>query len=88
MLKPWVDAHCLKKVEGTWYKDGRRVVTRGEGHKRTFIRNHHDTPTYRHPGINKTFQLTSQRYWWPNMKQDVMSYVKGCAECQQNKVNT
>ncbi len=21
-LKPWIDAHQLKKIEGTWYKDG------------------------------------------------------------------
>ncbi len=25
-LKPWIDAHQLKRIEGTWYKDGRRVV--------------------------------------------------------------
>ncbi len=22
LIKPWIDAHCLKKIEGTWYKDG------------------------------------------------------------------
>ncbi len=21
-LKPWIDAHQLKKIEGVWYKDG------------------------------------------------------------------
>ena len=26
-LKPWVDPHKLKKVNGTWYKEGRRVIT-------------------------------------------------------------
>ncbi len=88
MLKPWVDAHRLKKVEGTWYKDGRRVVTGKMEHKRLFIQAHHDMPAYGHPGINKTYQLTSRRYWWPNMRQDVSDYVKGCAECQRNKVNT
>ncbi len=88
MLKPWINAHRLKKVEGTWYKDGRRVVTGKLEHKRLFIQGHHDTPVYGHPGINKTYQLTSRRYWWPNMRQDVASYVKGCAECQRNKVNT
>jgi len=88
MLKPWVDAHRLKRVEGTWYKDGRRVVTGKMEHKRLFIQAHHDMPAYGHPGINKTYQLTSRRYWWPNMRQDVSDYVKGCAECQRNKVNT
>src|SRR6266702_4709828 len=46
MLKPWIDAHQLKKIEGTWYKDGRRVVTGKMEHKRLFIQAHHDTPTY------------------------------------------
>ena len=27
-------------------------------------------------------------YWWPQLNQDVHEYVKGCAQCQQNKVNT
>jgi len=82
LIKPWVDAHRLKKIDGTWYKDGRRVVTGGLSHCRVFIHNHHDSPTYGHPGINKTYQLTSRRYWWPNMCKDVMEYVKGCADCQ------
>jgi len=75
LLKPWINAHRLKKVEGIWYKDGRRVVTGGMEHKQTFVRNHHDAPVYGHPGINKTYQLTSRRYWWPNMQQDVRDYV-------------
>ncbi len=71
-----------------WYKEGRRVVTGRTEYKRTFIQAHHDTPVYGHPGVNKTYQLVSQRYWWPNMQQDVKDYVRGCAECQWNKVNT
>ncbi len=67
VLKPWIDAHQLKKIEGVWYKDGRCVVTGKAEHKRTFIQVHHDAPTYGHPGINKTYQLASRRYWWPNM---------------------
>ncbi len=57
LLKPWVDSHRLKKVEGTWYKDGRRVVTGGSTHHQTLISAHHDSPVYGHPGINKTSQL-------------------------------
>jgi len=67
LLVPWVDAHQLKKVEGVWYKDGQWVVTGKTEHKQLFIQAHHDAPVYRHPGINKTHQLTSQRYWWLNM---------------------
>ena len=88
MLKPWINAHRLKKVEGTWYKDGRRIVTGKMEHKRLLIQAHHDMPVYGHPGINKTYQLVNRKYWWPGMRQDVTNYIKGCAECQRHKVNT
>ncbi len=88
LLKPWINTHRLKKIEGTWYKDGRRVVMGGMEHKQTFIQIHHNAPVYGHPGINKTYQLASCRYWWPNMQQDVNDYVRGCVECQRNKINT
>ena len=52
------------------------------------IKAHHDSSVYGHPGITRTHQLTARQYWWPKMLQDIMEYVKGCAECQQNKINT
>ncbi len=33
LLKPWVNAHQLRKVEGVWFKDGRRMVTGKMEHK-------------------------------------------------------
>ncbi len=88
LLKPWINVHHLKKIEGTWYKDGRRIVTGGLIHHQTLINAHHNSPVYGHPGINKTNQLLSRRHWWLNMRKDVMEYIKGCAECQRNKINT
>ncbi len=41
-----------------------------------------------HPRIANTYALTQRDYWWPNMKKDVEEYVKGCASCQENKINT
>jgi len=67
LIKPWINAHHLKRVEKVWYKDGRRVVMGGVEHKRAFIQAHHDAPVYGHPGINTMHQLVSHRYWWPNM---------------------
>ena len=48
---------------------------------------HHDPPAYGHPGISRTLELTARRYWWPRIAQDVKDYIKGCADCQQNKTN-
>ena len=60
-LQAWIDPHKLKKIEGTWYKDGRRVVTDDLDHKRALIKSHHDPPVYGHLGINRTVQLL-ERY--------------------------
>jgi hypothetical protein len=32
--------------------------------------------------------LTKHHYWWPCMRQEIRDYIGGCADCQQNKVNT
>ena len=87
LLKAWVDPHKLKRVNGTWYKEGRRVITRPTEKRRSIIKSRHDPTVYGHPGINKTTQLVERDYWWPKMKLDIMDYVKGCAECQRHKVN-
>ena len=86
-LKLWVDAHKLKKINEVWYKEGRRVVTGSLLDKQAIIKSRHDPPIYGHPGIIKTTQLIERDYWWPQLKTDVVDYVKGCAECQRHKVN-
>ena len=59
-----------------------------DGGKCKIIQAYHNLPNYRHPGISRTFYLISRYYWWPELKQDAYDYVKGSAQCQQNKVNT
>uniref|UniRef100_A0A3B1KES6 Gypsy retrotransposon integrase-like protein 1 n=1 Tax=Astyanax mexicanus TaxID=7994 RepID=A0A3B1KES6_ASTMX len=39
-----------------------------------------------HPGVTKTAQLLSDRYWWPNLHVDVQRFVKSCSVCAQCKV--
>ena len=60
----------------------------GKQDKRKIIQAYHDVPAYRHPGINRTRDLVAKYYWWLQLVNDVQEYVKGCAQCQQNKVNT
>ena len=47
----------------------------------------HDHKASRHPGITKTLQLITPYYWWPNMKNFVTEYIRGCAICQMSKIN-
>jgi hypothetical protein len=86
-LKPWIDPHQLKCLNGMWYKEGQVVVTDDLEGKHNIIKGHHDPPVYGHPGISKTVQLVERNYWWPQMRKDVTDYVQGCADCQCHKVN-
>ena len=65
-----------------------KVITGEWRDRRKIIQAYHDVPAYRHPGINQTKDLVAKYYWWPQMNKDVHKYIKGCAQCQQNKVNT
>jgi hypothetical protein len=53
ILKPWIDPHQLKHLNGVWYKEGRTVVTDGLIGKRDVIKAHHNPPVHGHPGINR-----------------------------------
>ena len=48
VLKPWVDPHKLKCINGTWYKEGRHIVTRLLTNKQRIIKSRHDPPVYGH----------------------------------------
>jgi hypothetical protein len=88
VLRPWIDLHNLKKLNGEWWKEHRRVVTGNQELQCKIIYNHHDLVAFGHPGISRTTELVARFYWWPNMAKDVQEYVKGCAECQRHKINT
>ena len=83
----WAGTHDLKKIKGEWWKGGCKVITGGKQDKCKIIQAYHDVPAYGHPGINWTKDLVAKYYWWPQLTQDVQEYVKGCAQCQQNKAN-
>ncbi|SJL04326.1 uncharacterized protein ARMOST_07692 [Armillaria ostoyae] len=41
-----------------------------------------------HPGIEKTKELILRDYWWPKLKKDVETYVRGCETCARTKAST
>ena len=55
--------------------------------RREIVQRYHDTPTAGHPGILETYMAVSQEHWWPGLRTSVRSYVNGCAQCQQFKIN-
>ncbi|MCO5570738.1 hypothetical protein L7F22_024466 [Adiantum nelumboides] len=55
--------------------------------RKILIQEHHEVPFAAHPGINKTYRLLSTTYFWPQMQQDVVKYVKACHSCQIMKAS-
>ncbi|KAF4514208.1 UNVERIFIED_CONTAM: hypothetical protein B566_EDAN019430, partial [Ephemera danica] len=47
----------------------------------------HDHVLSGHLGVQKTLFRVKSRYSWPNLRQDVTEYVKGCLTCQRVKAS-
>ena len=56
--------------------------------KRGLMNLYHNSHLAGHPGQDETLRKLQEKYWWPNMRQWVEDYIKGCATCQQNKILT
>ena len=67
---------------------GQVIILNVKEVKRAIVSKAHDTPTAGHPGRDETLRKVQQNYWWSGMKQWINDYVKGCAICQQTKVQT
>src|SRR6266404_5840685 len=87
-IQKWTDTHQLKEFDRKWYKGRQLVITGDVEERKKIIREFHDPLTAGHPGIAHTKDLITKSYWWPKLQKDVKDFVKGCAQCQANKINT
>lgn len=40
-----------------------------------------------HPGVRATCKLLKERFVWPSMRRDIITWAKSCIDCQRNKVS-
>ena len=59
-----------------------------ESEKKKILYEFHDSPVGGHRGMNETCRAVRAQYHWPNMKQEIQTYVIKCRSCQVNKVLT
>ncbi len=64
----------------------RIITTPSEVTKRRLMTLVHDHPMAGHPGRDETIRKASQMHNWIGMRQWISNYVKGCTNCQQNKI--
>ncbi|CCE34844.1 uncharacterized protein CPUR_08783 [Claviceps purpurea 20.1] len=69
--------------EGLLYRKGRLWVPTTL--QRDVLTSEHDTKVAGHMGMDKTAELITRNFWWPNLDATVRDYVRGCLECQRNK---
>jgi archaellum component FlaC len=73
--------------DGLLYTTGQRVfVPKWNNLRRDVIRECHDTKWAGHPGIDRTLALIERTYYWPQMRDQVETYVRTCLVCQQDKI--
>jgi hypothetical protein len=81
-----------KRPDLTWEKDNiiyrknKIYVPKNKEIRDEILHDHHNSPDVGHPGIHRMLELIKRTYWWPTIKTDITTYVKGCLECRKNKI--
>jgi hypothetical protein len=86
-LSQWSTTHNLTKIGDLYWRNDLLVVVEDNNLRKGVISLYHDSTTAGHPGITKTLWSISRDFWWPNMKDTITNYIKGCALCQSRKNN-
>ncbi|GBC27598.2 uncharacterized protein LOC112698023 [Rhizophagus irregularis DAOM 181602=DAOM 197198] len=60
-----------------------RVIKKNE--MEIILRGFHDDPLAGHFGFNETFRAIKEKYFWPQMGDDIKAYVQACDTCQRRK---
>ena len=50
------------------------------------IKEYHESAIGGHKGMTKTYDKLAYEYYWRNMQSDVRQYVRGCPDCQSQKL--
>lgn len=69
-------------------KHGKLVVGLTNGLQEEILQLWHQYPTGGHSGINNTYRRGLSLFYWKNLKEDVIVFVKNCSICQKNKYDT
>ncbi|KAL0289006.1 UNVERIFIED_CONTAM: Transposon Tf2-11 polyprotein [Sesamum radiatum] len=68
-------------------KGNRLYVPKGGDLRKSLISECHDTLWAGHQGEERTYALVHRAYYWPQMRDDVETYVRTCLICQQDKAD-
>jgi hypothetical protein len=78
---------CYTTDNNIYKYQGRIVIPDDPNIKKQVLMNTHDHETSAHPRIAETIWKVSREVYWPGMATYIQNYIKGCAICQQFKIN-
>ena len=76
----WIEGDLLL-TKGNWF-----YVPKAGDLKKKLIQECHNTLWVSHSGQQPKYALVKKGNFWPNMRYDIMQYIKKCLVCQQDKV--
>ena len=72
------------KKETIWF--GKRICVPKDSEIRKLIfQAPHESPYSIHLGNTKMYMELKERFWWPNMKRDIVEYIARCDVCSRVK---
>ena len=78
-----IDERFGKDEEGMLVWKGRLYVP--EGFRKEVLKKEHDSKIAGHFGRERTMELITRNFYWPNLEDDVRSYCNNCDSCQRTK---
>nr|GEV27055.1 putative reverse transcriptase domain-containing protein [Tanacetum cinerariifolium] len=86
MLKKDLPKEKLEpRTGGTLYLNNRSWVPCFRDLRTLIMHESHKSKYSIHPGSNKMYQDLKQLYWWPNIKENIVTYVGKCLTCSKVK---
>ncbi|XP_074283212.1 uncharacterized protein LOC141607761 [Silene latifolia] len=70
--------------EGYLFK-GNKLCVPKSSIRELLVREAHGGALARHFGVNKTYDILGEHFYWPKMLKDVQDVIARCATCQMSK---
>ena len=74
-------------TDGILYRDNRMYIPPDRTLRTHVLQSMHDASTSGHFGMDKTEELTSRNFYWPELQKEVRDFVRSCSKCQRNKAS-
>jgi len=83
-LREYLESYSMSN-DGLVLRRGLIYIPANDQIKLQLLQAHHDSLLAGHQGQEKTYELISRNYTWPNLRKFVNDYVSTCETCARNK---